>query len=102
LQSNHFNMKTARFDTRWSLEHKSIFEKASQLSGFKSLSDFVFYTLQERARQIIEDHKNILASEKDQEIFFNALMNPPAPNKDLRRAKAKHDDFLKSGKKAAR
>jgi len=28
----------------------------------------------------VEDHAKILASEKDREVFFDALMNPPQPS----------------------
>ena len=45
--------KTARFDTRWTKEEKEYFEKASQLGGFRSLSEFVFYTIKEKAKKII-------------------------------------------------
>jgi len=31
-------------------------------------------------------HNSILASEKDCEVFFDALMNPPGPNQKLRDA----------------
>ncbi len=81
--------KTARFDTRWTREQKEFFEYASRLSGFRTLSEFVFSSVQERAKMIVKEHNMILASNRDKEIFFNALMNPQRPNKKLQRAASK-------------
>jgi uncharacterized protein (DUF1778 family) len=38
-------VKMARLDTRLSIEHKILFEKAALLRGFKSLSDYVVTTM---------------------------------------------------------
>jgi uncharacterized protein (DUF1778 family) len=76
----------ARFDTRLPRETKEILERAAHIKGFKSLSEFVIHFSSEAALSIIERHNQILASEKDQAIFFEALMNPPAPNKNLVKA----------------
>jgi len=76
----------ARFDTRLSRSQKELFEKAARIKGFKSLSEFVIHTTQEAANKIIERHDAILASERDNSIFFEALANPPKPNKALTQA----------------
>jgi uncharacterized protein (DUF1778 family) len=73
----------ARFDTRLSREKKLIIEKAARLGGFRNLSDFVVSTVYERAQMIIQKSETILASQRDSEIFFNALVNPPEPNEAL-------------------
>lgn len=73
----------ARFDTRLSREKKLIFEKAARLGGYRNLSDFVVSTVYERAQMIIQKSETILASQRDSEIFFNALVNPPEPNEAL-------------------
>jgi uncharacterized protein (DUF1778 family) len=82
--------KTARFDTRWTNEQKEFFEYASTLGGFGSLTEFVFTSVQERAKKIVEEHNMILASDKDKKIFFDAIMNPSKPNKKLKTAAAKY------------
>lgn len=82
----HKTAAQARFDARLSLIQKRVFEEAARIKGFKSLSEFVIHTTMEAATNIIERHKAILASENDKEIFFNALANPPKPNKDLMQA----------------
>jgi uncharacterized protein (DUF1778 family) len=76
----------ARFDARLTVSQKELFEEAARIKGFKSLSEFVIYTTQEAATMIIERHNAILISEKDKEIFFNALLNPPKPNSALTKA----------------
>ncbi|MCB9235119.1 MAG: DUF1778 domain-containing protein [Bacteroidia bacterium] len=83
-------MKTSRFDARVSQEQKDLFEFAAQLGGFRNLTDFVIYTVQEKANDIIKDHETILASQRDKEIFFNALLNPPAANQALKTAAEKY------------
>jgi uncharacterized protein (DUF1778 family) len=76
----------ARFDARLSRSQKELFEKAARIKGFKSLSEFVIHTTQEAANKIVESHDVILASERDNRIFFEALANPPKPNKALTQA----------------
>ncbi len=76
--------KTARFDARLTEEQKRFFEKAAQLGGYRSLTDFVILTVQERADEIVEKQEQIIASQRDRDIFFNALLHPEKPNKALR------------------
>ena len=86
--------KKARFDTRLSQEQKQLFERAARLGGYRSLTDFVIATVQSKAKEIIEEREVILASQKDQEIFFNALLHPPKPNSDLIQAKEDYDKYI--------
>ena len=73
----------ARFDARLPRSQKDLFERAARIKGFKSLSEFVINTTQEAAIVIIERHNSVLVSEKDKDLFFEALVNPPKPNKAL-------------------
>lgn len=82
-------MKTiakSRFDTRLPKEQKDLFEYAANIGGYRNLTEFVIISVEKIAREIIEKHNAVLASKKDQEIFFKALMNPPKPNAKLRNA----------------
>lgn len=72
-----------RFDARLSKDKKLIFEKAAILGGYRSLSDFVVSTVFEKAQMIIQQAETILASQRDSEIFFNALVDSPKPNDAL-------------------
>ena len=75
--------KKARFDTRLPEEQKMLFERAAQLGGYRNLTDFIVMTVQEKAQEIITKREQVIASEKDSEIFFNAINNPPKANKNL-------------------
>ncbi len=89
LQKN-LNIVQARFDTRLSKEQKELFEYAAQLGGFRTLTEFVINSVQEKAKAIIDEHSTILASKKDKEIFFNAMLKSAVPNKKLKAAAAKY------------
>lgn len=89
----NINQDKARFDTRLPRDQKLLFEKAASLGGFRNLTDFVILTVQEKAKEIIEENEKILASEKDQKVFFDTLLHPPKPNKDLLAAKEAYLKF---------
>ncbi len=76
----------ARFDARLSRSQKNLFERAARIKGFKSLSEFVIHTTQEAALIIIEKENAIIASEADKNVFFDAVINPPKPNRALKEA----------------
>jgi len=81
----------SRFDTRLPEKQKEFFEYAANLGGYRTLTEFVIFSVQTKADEIVEKHRTILASEKDQAIFFDAIMNPPAPGKKLRAAMKKYN-----------
>jgi uncharacterized protein (DUF1778 family) len=83
----------ARLDLRIPRKQKAYFEQALEIGGFRSLTDFIISAVSEKAEAIMEKHNNWLSSENDRKIFFNALMNPPAPNDKLKRAMKKHNEF---------
>ena len=86
--------KTARFDTRLSTDQKEFFEYAASLAGFKSLSEFVISAVQEKASFVVKQNEQILANERDREIFFDALLNPPKPNAQLLKAAQEHREMF--------
>ena len=43
----------ARFNARLSREQKQLFEKAASIGGYRSLTDFVILTIQEKAKEIV-------------------------------------------------
>ena len=79
----------ARFDARLSAEEKALFEKAAELGGFRSLTEFVLRSAHKRAKEIIDEYELIIASKRDSDIFFNAILNPEPPNAKLKAAAAK-------------
>ena len=86
MTTKELNTKNARFDTRLPKEQKDFFERAARLGGYRNLTDFVVIAVQEKAKEIISENERIIASQKDSEIFFNAVLNPKAPNSDLSKA----------------
>lgn len=93
------NKEQARFDARLSKEQKQFFEKAAYLGGFRSLTDFVILTVQEKAKEIVQEKEQIIASEKDSQIFFDAITNPKKPSKTLKNAFEDYNDFVSNSKK---
>ena len=79
----------SRFDARLSAQEKELFEKAAQLGGFRSLTEFVLGSARKRAQEIIAQHELIVASKRDGNIFFQALLNPETPNAKLKTAAEK-------------
>jgi uncharacterized protein (DUF1778 family) len=83
MATKDLHIKDARFDTRLTKEQKDFFERAASLGGFRSLTDFIIAAVQKRAKEIISESERVIDSQKDSEIFFEALTNPSSPNKDL-------------------
>ena len=86
MATKELNIKDARFDTRLPKEQKVFFERAARLGGFRNLTDFVVMAVQEKAKVIISERERVIASQKDSEIFFDAVINPKSPNKELVKA----------------
>jgi uncharacterized protein (DUF1778 family) len=86
---------TARFDTRLSKQQKAFLEYAANLGGYRTLTEFVISSAQHKAEEIIQKHQSILASKRDQKIFFDAILNPPAPGKRLSTAVRKYNKLAK-------
>lgn len=76
----------ARFDARLPKEQKEFFERAAQLGGFRNLTEFIILTVQEKAKEIIKEKEQILASERDCQVFFDAVANHRKPSVTLRKA----------------
>lgn len=84
-----------RIEFRVSAEDKELFEYAKTLMGYTSFSEFVRHILIRESKAIVEEKNRILASEKDKEIFFNALMGKEdPPNNALREAIKYHDKLI--------
>lgn len=77
--------KTERLEARISKEQKELFQYAAEIQG-QTLTDFIVSSLQEAAKQTIQQHEMMTLSKRDQEAFVEALLNPPAPSNKLRAA----------------
>ncbi len=90
-------IEQARFDARISKEQKQIFEKAALLGGYRNLTDFVILTVQEKAKEIIQAKEQIIASENDSKLFFEAITTPKKPSQTLLDALVDYNTFMKEG-----
>ena len=82
-----------RIDVRISKEQKELIKYASELRGFKSLSEFIVFCVNAEANKIIFENDLILKTVKDKRIFMDAILNPPAPNAKLKKAQLNHLKF---------
>jgi uncharacterized protein (DUF1778 family) len=78
---------------RISRVQREYFEEAAEIAGFKSLNDFILVAVSEKADTIMQNQHNWFASENDKQTFFNAIVNPPAPNARLTQAMKRHNEF---------
>ncbi|MEO0033986.1 MAG: hypothetical protein RLZZ501_9 [Pseudomonadota bacterium] len=68
---------------------KALIERAAQLERRK-LTDFCVTALTDAARRTIAEHETLVLSDQDRAVFFDALVDPSAPNEKLQRAFAEH------------
>ncbi len=88
----------ARFNARLPKEQKQLFEKAAYLGGFRNLTDFIMQSANEKAKKIIEDRDQIIASERDGQLFFDAITNAKAPSDTLNQALNDYNAFIANSK----
>ena len=69
---------------------KALIERAAQLEHRK-VTDFCMTVLTDAARRTIAEHETIVLSERDRVVFFETLVNPPAPSERLQRAFVEHN-----------
>jgi uncharacterized protein (DUF1778 family) len=78
-----------RLEARISHDQKVMFQRAAELQ-WRTLTDFVIASVHEAAARAIEEHETLVLFDRDRAIFFDALVNPPAPSERLQRAFAEH------------
>ena len=83
MHLHHMNNK-ARFDTRLSTDQKERLERAAQLGGYRSLSDFVLTVAEQKATEILEKAQQIELSAQDAAVFCSAILSDMAPNEYLK------------------
>ena len=88
----------ARFNARLPKEQKQFFEKAALLGGYRNLTDFVILAVQEKAQKIIQEKEQIIASNRDSQIFFDAITKSKKPNEALTNALNYYDIFISKTK----
>lgn len=74
-----------RLGFRVDAETKKQVEQAAALER-RSLTDFCLTAIAGASQKTIARHKTLVLSNRDREVFFNALVHPPKPNVRMRRA----------------
>ncbi len=69
-------------------------ESAAALSG-ATLNQFVVQAALKEANKILEEERAIVLSERDADMVFGLLENPPMPNVRLQEAAIRHKAFLR-------
>ncbi|HKV39717.1 MAG TPA: DUF1778 domain-containing protein [Blastocatellia bacterium] len=77
--------KSDRMQIRIDDFSKNKIERAARYAH-KSVSDFVISNVVLAAEKVIEEHDRVTLSEPDWDLFYDAVLNPPKPNKTLRAA----------------
>ena len=74
-----------RFQTRMPYHVHNKLVQASELLG-ATLNQFIIQSALEKAQSILEQERVLNLTQKDAEIFFEAIENPPQPNEELVKA----------------
>jgi uncharacterized protein (DUF1778 family) len=77
--------KNDHLQIRLDLQSRQILQRAASYRR-KGVSQFVLSTALAEAEKIIREHEAIALSNNDWKTLLDALADPPAPNKPLRKA----------------
>jgi uncharacterized protein (DUF1778 family) len=76
--------KRERLEARITREQKVLFQQAAAMRG-QSLTEFIVSSAEDAAAETIERQK-VIVSARDYAMIMEALLNPPEPNENLKRA----------------
>ena len=76
--------ETARINLRTSAQAKALIERAAAYMG-TTVSAFMLQNAYEAAKRVVAEHEVIMLTQRDFEVFANALEKPPAPTAALKR-----------------
>ena len=75
--------KDERIELRIASKDKKMLRKAQKLSGDKSFSSFIARIIKKEAEEIVAKNDKIIITEKDQQVFFDAVFADRMPNSTL-------------------
>lgn len=84
--------KRERLEARLTGEEKAVLQRAAALSG-RSMTDFVISSAMAAAEETIRTHQVIVLTAEDSIAFAEAILNPPAPTKELRNLARRYREF---------
>lgn len=74
--------KMDRIDLRVTRDQKEVLARAAVLSGL-SMSSFLVAKALSEAKKIVSKSESVVLSNRDRDLFYSLLKNPPKPNKSL-------------------
>lgn len=78
-------VKQERLEARITPAQKRLIARAACLRG-TSVTDFLVASAQQAAVEAIKESELLILSGEARDVFVNAILNPPAPNRALRKA----------------
>ena len=87
--------QSERLEARVSREQKELFQRAADIQGL-TLTDFMISSMHNAAVRAIQEHEIMQLIGRDQEVFLEALLNPPEPSASLRAAAERHKQVMGS------
>lgn len=82
-------MKDTRIEFRSSPQEKDLVMLAAQLTGV-NVSVFLRKAALEAANEVVQANETIKLSNRNRDLFLNALDNPPKPTRALKKAMKKY------------
>jgi uncharacterized protein (DUF1778 family) len=76
-------------EARVSQETKALCQQAAAIRG-SMLTEFVINSALEVAKRTVRENEFVEPTQRDRMAFVEALLNPPTPNTNLRKAAARH------------
>lgn len=85
--------RSKRIESRITPEGYEIIRQAASLTG-RSLSEFIVASAEAAAKDAIAERQTFQATMEEQRRFVENLLNPPAPNPALKRARARSESLI--------
>lgn len=79
-------MSSDRITARVAPENRQLLELGMTLAGASSLNQFIVMAAIDKAQALIAAQESLNISSAAAETFFDAMLNPPAPNNALKHA----------------
>ncbi len=75
--------KSSRIEIRTDEEAKRLIEKAASITG-ETISSYILSKSLSSAKKDIEQMESISLGNKDRDMFYSLITNPPEPNEALK------------------
>lgn len=85
--------KEARLEARVTPEQKRLIARAAALRGF-SVTEFVVASAQQAASDAIKEFEFLTLHDHARNVFVNAVLHPPSPNKAARAAARRYKERM--------